>query len=312
MVDDDMRFNLRKQYFSLGCFCPEHLKQYYDLVGEELPPEEIENRIFTGGPNHYRSQYFKMMGKTLLDFAADMRKTVDRVDKTIRLGACICSSIWDCSGAEPLRLAKTLAGKHTRPFLRIAGAPYHNVNILPIIERSRLQKAWLGDADVELMCEGDTYPRPRYNVPSRPLELFDFAMACDGTVGGMLQYAFDYTHSLSYEQGYAKRLGRNRPVREAAMALFAGKSAVGVEVFDAQHNNGQKNKVVYPHCVVLHNNRIAAKRVHSGEEHGGYGISFSCCVNIDAKCEGAAACFQKEHNKQSLGHISGREKRNYE
>ena len=235
MLDDDMRFNLRKQYFSLGCFCPEHLKEYYRLLGEELPPEEIENRIFTGGPNHYRSQYFKMMGKTLLDFAADMRKTVDRVDKTIRLGACICSSIWDCSGAEPLRLAKTLAGKHTRPFLRIAGAPYHNVNILPIIERSRQQKAWLGDGDVELMCEGDTYPRPRYNVPSRPLELFDFAMACDGTVGGMLQYAFDYTHSLSYEQGYAKRLGRNRPVREAAMALFAGKSAVGVEVFDAQH-----------------------------------------------------------------------------
>lgn len=232
MLDDDMRFNLRKQFFSIGCFCPKHLQLYYELLGEEIPPEEIEQRIFTGKPNIYRKTYFKMMGKTLLDFAADMRKAVNAVDPTIRLGASICGSIWDCSGTDPLRLAKTLAGRKTRPFLRIAGAPYHNVNILPIIERSRMQKAWLADADVELMCEGDTYPRPRYNVPSRTLELFDFAMACDGTVGGMLQYAFDYTHSISYEEGYARRLIRNRPLREAAMELFAGKTAVGIEVFD--------------------------------------------------------------------------------
>ena len=235
MLDDDMRFNMRKAFFSIGCFCPEHLKQYYALLGEELPPEEIEKRIFTGGPNPYRAKYFKMMGKTLLDFAADMRRAVDRQSKSIRLGASVCGSIWDCSGVEPLRLAKVLAGKNTRPFLRIAGAPYHNTNILPIIERSRQQKAWLADADVELMCEGDTYPRPRYNVPARTLELFDYAMACDGTVGGMLQYAFDYTHSLAYEEGYARRLRRNRPSREAAMKLFADKTAVGVEVFDAQH-----------------------------------------------------------------------------
>lgn len=234
MIDDDMRFHMRKGYFSLGCFCQKHLAWYYDLLGEEVPRSEIEERIFTGAPNPYRQAYLHMMGKTLLDFAADLRAVVDQVDPNIRLGCSICTAMWDSSGTDVLALARTLAGA-TRPFARITGAPYHNVNIIPIIERSRQQCAWGKDSGVELFCEGDTYPRPRTNVPARTLELFDFAMACDGSSDGMLQYVFDYTHDLSYEEGYVRRMIRNRPVREAAAALFAGKWADGVEVYDVMH-----------------------------------------------------------------------------
>lgn len=234
MLDDDLRFNMRKKFFTLGCFCPAHLRWYYELLGEEVPPEEIERRIFTGGPNPCRETYFAMMGKTLLDLAHDLRAAVDEVDSTIRLGASVTASLWDCSGTDVLELAKAFAGT-TRPFARISGAPYHNVNIIPIIERSRQQCAWGEGSGVELFCEGDTYPRPRTNVPARTLELFDFAMACDGSSDGMLQYVFDYTHDLSYEEGYARRMIRNRPVRERAAALFAGKGADGVEVYDVIH-----------------------------------------------------------------------------
>lgn len=234
MLDDDLRFNLRKKYFSIGCFCPKHLAWYYRLLGEEVPREEIEEKIFTGGPNRYRDAYLQMMGQTLLDFAKLLRTAVDEVDSSIRLGASICTAIWDSSGTDVLELAKAFAGS-TQPFARIAGAPYHNVNIIPIIERSRQQAAWGKGSGVELFCEGDTYPRPRCNVPSRPLELFDLAMACDGTTDGMLQYVFDYTHSLSYEEGYAKRIIRNLPLRQAAADLFAGKTTVGVEVYDVMH-----------------------------------------------------------------------------
>ena len=233
MLDDDMRFSRRK-YFSTGCFCPRHLKWYYTLLGEEVPREQLEERIFTGAPNRYRDTFLDMMGKTLLDFARLLRAAVDEVDPTIRLGASVCSAIWDGSGTDVIALSRALAG-NTRPFARISGAPYTNVNIIPILERSRLQAAWGKGSGVELFCEGDTYPRPRCNVPSRPLELFDLAMACDGTTDGMLQYVFDYTHSLSYEEGYAKRIIRNLPLRQAAAALFAGKTADGVEVYDVMH-----------------------------------------------------------------------------
>ena len=234
MLDDDMRFHMRKHHYSIGCFCPKHLAWYYRLLGEEVPREEIETKIFTGKPNRYRDAYMTMMGQTLLDFAKLLRSAVDEVDSTIRLGGSICTGIWDSSGTDVIALARALAGG-TQPFARIAGAPYHDVNIIPIVERARQQAAWGKGSGVELFCEGDTYPRPRCNVPSRPLELFDLAMACDGTTDGMLQYVFDYTHSLSYEEGYAKRIIRNLPMRQAASALFAGKKPLGVEVFDVMH-----------------------------------------------------------------------------
>ena len=232
MLDDDLRFNPRTKFFELACFCPRHLRRFYELVGEQLPREQIPEKIYAGGPNKYRDAYLDMMGTTLLDFARLLRQTVDGVNSRIRMGPCITSAMWDFSGTDVIELAKTLAGD-TQPFARIAGAPYHDANIISIVEASRQQCAW--GRGVELFCEGDTYPRPRYNVPSRPLELFDLAMLADGTSDGMLQYLFDYNHSLSYEQGYAARLLRNLPLRRQVAALFAGKKPVGLRVYDVMH-----------------------------------------------------------------------------
>lgn len=234
MLDDDLRFNPRSRHFTLTCFCPKHLAQFYERVGEEIPRETIVNQIFAGGPNKYRDAYLAMMGATLLDFARLLRRTVDSVEPSIRLGPCVSGGIWDHSGTDAIELARELAG-NTRPFARISGAPYHDPNIAAIVEFSRQQCTWGNGSGVELFCEGDTYPRPRYNVPSRPLELFDLAMVADGTADGMLQYLFDYNHSLSYETGYARRLLRNRSLRRQVAELFAGKRGVGVRVFDVMH-----------------------------------------------------------------------------
>ena len=234
MLDDDLRFNPRNKNFSLTCFCKKHLTRYYDLIGEQLPREMIVEKIYSGGKNKYRDAFMDMMGTTLLDFALSLRQTVDSVDSTIRLGLCVSGGVWDFSGTDVIALAKALAGK-TRPFARISGAPYHDPNIISIVEFSRQQCAWGKDSGVELFCEGDTYPRPRYNVPSRPLELFDLAMLADGSADGMLQYLFDYNNTLAYETGYARRLIRNKALRKQVAAAFAGKQAVGVQVFDVMH-----------------------------------------------------------------------------
>ena len=51
--------------------------------------------------------------------------------------------------------------------------------------------------------------------------------------------------------------------------------AVFYNAFNAEHDNGKKDKVVYPHGVMLHYNGITAKSVHCGKYNGGYTVSLS-------------------------------------
>ena len=166
MLDDDFRLNVRSYY--MGCFCPGHLKEYYKRIGEEIHRDKIENLIFIGGRNKYRSEYMKLSADTLLDFAKKLRKAVDEVDESIRLGACSCFDNWDFCGTDSIELAKAFAG-NTKPFMRTSGAPYWSSNIIDVIENTRMQLNWCANTDVEVFAEGDTYPRPRYNIPSNVL-----------------------------------------------------------------------------------------------------------------------------------------------
>ena len=238
MIDDDFRMNSRGRAYYFGCFCPLHLKEFYKRVGEEVPREKIEELIFTGGKNKYRTAYLSLMRDSLLDFAKGMRKAVDTVDKNVRLGTCATYESWDHSGTTPIEIAKAFAGD-TKPFTRLAGAPYWAVgwsrNFISILETCRQQHIWGKDSGVEMFEEGDTYPRPRYTIPSKLLEAFDLALACDGGSDGDLAYLYDYETKPEYETGYADRFARIKPLREEMQRIFANKKAVGVRVFNTPH-----------------------------------------------------------------------------
>lgn len=254
MIDDDFRMNVRQGYY-FGCFCPRHMKEYYKRLGEETPRDQLESLMFTGGKNKYRSTYFGLTGEVLLNFAKTMRQAVDSVDSTIRLGMCGTNENWDFCGTDMIELAKAFAG-NTAPFARTTGAPYWRENIIHVIEASRQQFAWAKGTGVELFTEGDTYPRPRYNVPSKLLELFDLTLYADGNSNGQLAYVFDYTYRPEYEMGYVDRYIRNEPIRNATKEIFEGKKAVGVEVFNCYHkaeNFVLSNKI----------DKIADKLVHA-------------------------------------------------
>lgn len=235
MLDDDFRMNGRG--YTLGCFCPAHLKEFYRLVGEEIPRENIEKLIFTGGKNKYRDAYMEMSKNTLLDFAKKVRSAVDEIDSTIRVGACMVFPTWDFEGTDGIEIAKTFAGS-TKPFIRGIGAPYHNGQlVIPAIENERLQAHWVRSSgeDIEFFDEGDVYPRPRYNVPSKLLELFNLALYCSGQSDGILKYMFDYTQRVGYESGYIDRHTQNLALRESVKALFKDKKTTGVHVYGAMH-----------------------------------------------------------------------------
>ena len=229
MIDDDFRISLRANFY-FGCFCEKHLKEFYRRLGEEVPRDKIEELIYTGGKNKYRDTYRGLMRDTILDFAKRMRAEVDSVNPEIRLTSCTSCENWDANGFTMIELAKAFAG-NTKPYTRVCGAPYGDWAIIPEIDTTRLQMKWHRDAGVETMSEGDVYPRPRYNVPSKVLELFDFMLIANNTEDGILAYMYDYSQKPEYETGYTKRYIKNEGLREELCEIFGDKKPTGIELF---------------------------------------------------------------------------------
>ena len=159
-----------------------------------------------------------------------LREAVDEVDPKIRMGACsVRESVdYDFSGAD--RIAKILAGG-TKPFLRTSGAPYGGDVIGPA-EFTRLQLKAYESSGAEQLTEGDTYPRPRYNLPYNLLRLYDLIICADGKADARLDYIFDYNHKPEYDPSYVERYSKDLPLFKKTEELFFGKKADGIFVYN--------------------------------------------------------------------------------
>ncbi len=236
LFDDDYRLGFFSNVL-MGCTCPNHMKLISEDLGENLERADIKNYLLSGGKNKYRSAFIKANRKSLLDFAYAMRKAVDSVSPGTRLGVCSCISSWDIDGADSCEIAKALAG-NTKPLLRLIGAPYWAAQnawgnkLSDVIELSRLERSWCSD-DIEIISEGDGYPRPRFYTPASYLEMYDLALRADGTFNGILKYMFDYVSSADYERKYIDTHEKNLDLYKRIDAIFGNKSACGIRVFEA-------------------------------------------------------------------------------
>lgn len=236
LYDDDYRYG----YFDdeQGCLCENHVRYMEELLGEKLPENYIKDKLLSGGRNKYRSAWLTANRHYLLEFAREMRKSVDEVNPDIRFGLCSCMSTWDYDGATAMEIAQILAGR-TKPLLRLSGAPYWAVHkawgnrLQDVIEISRMELAWITGPDMEVISEGDVYPRPRFVCPASYLEGFDTALRAAGGFDGILKYAFDYTSTMKYETGYVKRHLANLGLYEEIEAAFGNKNAIGVRVYES-------------------------------------------------------------------------------
>lgn len=237
MLDDEFCLSGRGDG-GIGCCCEAHLQAYAARIGEMLSREQICEKAFCGSGNTYRNAWMELQGETLLTFAEKLRKAVDSVNPQIRMGFCAGRTSWDVEGVDAIRLSRAFAGK-TKPILRLAGAPYWTRKspdwtggLQGIIEATRLQAHWCADAGIEIFSEGDVNPRPRFAVPAAFLEGFDMAMRADGNTDGCMKYMLDYFGSPKYETGYIDRHIRNRMTFDGIEEMFAGKDAVGVNIFE--------------------------------------------------------------------------------
>ena len=236
--DDDFRYGFFAD--SPACLCDKHIEIINSITDENSTREEIYANIISGGKNKFRDAYLKANGDAFKNFASAIRDAVDRVNPKIRLGACACMTSWDIDGTNAYELAKILAG-NTRPFVRLIGAPYWAVDkswgnsLQDVIELERMESSWTRQGDIEIMAEGDVYPRPRINCPASYLEGFDTAIRVSGCTDGILKYGIDYTSNSDYETGYAKFHQRNKKIYENINKLFADKTNVGVRVYETMN-----------------------------------------------------------------------------
>ena len=169
MIDDDFRLNMRRGQ-NMACCCPLHMAEYRRRLGEDVPRDRLETLVFGGSKNRYRDEWLRLSGDTLRNFASKMREAADSVNPSIRLGFCGCYDTWDMDGTDCIELSRIFAGD-TAPYLRTIEKPYQDATIANAEESTRMQAKWCRDAGIEVYTEGDVYPRPRYNIPARGLDV---------------------------------------------------------------------------------------------------------------------------------------------
>ncbi|MBO5898628.1 MAG: hypothetical protein J6R04_06425 [Clostridia bacterium] len=236
LFDDDYRYGHLGR-LRAPCLCKHHVKDICRRLGEELDAETIGNYVLSASPNRYRDAWLASKGEGLDRFARRVRSAVDRINPTVRVGVCACMTTWDGDGSNTIRIAKYLAG-NTRPLIRLIGAPYWAVRendgnrLIDVIELSRMQAQWCRGEDIEVLAEGDTWPRPRYTTPSSYLELFHAALIADGGIEGIHKYMVPYDGHASVEQGYIEAHMENASFRASLEQIFADKNEAGICIFE--------------------------------------------------------------------------------
>lgn len=233
LLDDDYRLTLNSRDFA--CACEHHLRLTAQHLGRPVTRQEIAEAM-TGKPNPVRTAFQHAKGESLLVFAQEMRRYLNEVDPTIRMGVCGGIGAWGMDSMDIPTVSRALAGD-TKPLLRLTGAPYwiyykmYDNRLQDVVEMTRLERSWCGEG-IEIMAEGDTYPRPRFTCPAAYLEGFDTAVRADGTTDGILKYMVDYASSADYEPGYLLRHNRNQALYRWLEQTFGTKQAAGIRVYE--------------------------------------------------------------------------------
>ena len=288
LLDDDFRMGQ-----GFGCCCDLHMAALAKRLGRAVSREELRERMLCGGRNEYRDAWLAVQGEGKLLFAERLRRSMDAVDPSVRLGACITMACWDTDGVDPIVLANVLAG-NTKPLMRLFGAPYHlsalneierEPFLANVIEKERTQLTWCENSNVEVLVEGDTYPRPRFACPASHLECFDMILRADGRPNGIMKYMMDYVSSPSYERGYIDFAARNRDLCCEIEDLFSKGKTMGVRPYHSK--NVIRDAVLDPHASDLLTRSealmidessaytlIAACSLPRTDEHGSVSIVF--------------------------------------
>lgn len=235
LFEDDFRLS-GPPITKIACCCKLHMEAFSKKIGRDVTLEELPDLIYYSKDLRYRKEWMGLKRETMLSFLKVLRDEVDQVNPDFRIGISASRLNYDIDGATIQELAKTAAGK-TRPFVRLTGAPYwarENNTLSAVIESNRMQFGWFADSDIEIITEGDPYPRPRSRIPAAYLEAFDQIHRADGGSDGIYKYMTAYLEGPGYEDGYIDAHLRHKEIYELIDKLFADKVSVGLHPYIKQ------------------------------------------------------------------------------
>ena len=181
LMDDDTRLIDNSL---LECFCPLHLAKF----SKPYTREELTERVLAAKPGDPILEEFEAVRRdSLTAFCRRIRQAIDRVDASIPCGL-------SGAGREHLmfeKMALTLAGEKTEPFIRLGNAMYFESSAKEFPRRlwlSQLQKKACGRVKV-LLDEADTFPQNLYSKSAVSMHAHITGGILNGLTGAKLWIA---------------------------------------------------------------------------------------------------------------------------
>ncbi len=164
LMDDDFR------YFSLGCFCEDHLRRFAEISGMMRTRQEMVRALRVDGEEGQKTRmaWHRFQTGDLLLLAKAASDAIAAVSPETRVGLCAPGSFPERETAE---IARVLAGKH-RPVIRWWGSVYGYD--LPVETSGLLFSAqWSKEnlpQDIECLYEADPCPHSRFYASAARME----------------------------------------------------------------------------------------------------------------------------------------------
>lgn len=162
LVDDD--FGPR----DWECYCPLHCELYRKALGnKKYSDEEIRNIMRTRPWNDPEVvKISKARAESVIPLAKLFRKTIDKIDPTLRCGICV-----GVNYGFGHKIAKALAGPDTKPFIRIGNGVYgcKPSSVLFSAVRKTYRMLHILDSVDDILNEADTFPQNQWGTNSELL-----------------------------------------------------------------------------------------------------------------------------------------------
>ncbi|MBR2838315.1 MAG: hypothetical protein IKE55_06020 [Kiritimatiellae bacterium] len=225
LMDDDFR------YYSLGCFCEDHLRRFAELTGVRRDRREMVGALRAeGGEGHrLRMAWHRFQTGDLLLLAKAASDAIAAVSPETRVGLCAPGGFPERETAE---IARALAGRH-RPVVRWWGSVYGYdcpVEASGLLFSAQWAKENLPQ-DVECMYEADPCPHSRFYASAARMEALVTTTLAFGYSAPLFQALGGRADALATSPDYIDMHRRCMGRFAAVKAEGAKGRLVGVQAF---------------------------------------------------------------------------------
>ena len=225
IMDDDFR------YYSLGCFCEDHLRRFAEISGVVRNRQEMVKALREEGEagQKLRMAWHRFQTGDLLLLAKAASDAIAAVSPETRVGLCAPGSFPE---RETAKIARALAGKH-RPIIRWWGSVYGYdcpVETSGLLFSAQWSKENLPQ-DIECMYEADPCPHSRFYASAVRMEALITTTLAFGYSAPLFQALGGRADALATSPDYIDMHKRCMERFAAVKAEAAKGRLVGVQAF---------------------------------------------------------------------------------